>query len=258
MTFRAVCKRLALSRLVLSLAGGGSALLLPVAAQAYGFTGPFAPGAWKLYSISDVPLPPIYHDTVLASEILPYNGGSSPTYLCPGELAVNCVNLISEPSGNAVLVGSDSSGHGTSPQSWATQWQMTLDPFESAKTFTFDWTFVNADVSNDDQAYYYVLDENGLVQFEKVLSSSGYDPNDPNFPGFDSGTGVKVSLLPGWSLGYGVYTVDNSGDPGSLSIQNFGADPVPAPLPVLGAAGAFAWSRRLRRRIRGQAGFASR
>jgi hypothetical protein len=62
-----------------------------------------------------------------------------------------------------------------------------------------------------------------------------------------SGSIASATLDPGSSLTFGIANVDGFGD---LTISNFNATPVPAPLPLLGFATAFRWSRRLRARHR--------
>lgn len=58
-----------------------------------------------------------------------------------------------------------------------------------------------------------------------------------------------MNLDPGGSLSFAI-TSFNTGEIPSLSVTNFNAQAVPAPLPAAGAASAFGFSRRIRRRIK--------
>jgi hypothetical protein len=99
---------------------------------------------------------------------------------------------------------------------------------------SFVWNYSSTDTDNWDQ-FYYLL--NGVQTFLAQNNSQG--------------TGNTVfSVLQGDTFGYRVFTGDGLFGPGVATISNFSA-PVPGPLPVLGAAAAFSFSRRLRQRIHG-------
>lgn len=63
-----------------------------------------------------------------------------------------------------------------------------------------------------------------------------------------SGTVSPVTLNAGSALTFGI--TNGVGDAGDLTISNFNATPVPAPLPVLGAAATFGWIRRRRAQLK--------
>lgn len=110
-----------------------------------------------------------------------------------------------------------------------------------ATQFTFDFT--TPDGTQFDRAFFRV------DNIDKLESST------------DEAGPFTWSLRNGQTIAFGVYSQDNDGSEGSVTISNFQFTPtadVPAPLPLLGAGAAFGWSRRLRRRIRTQAGVAVR
>jgi hypothetical protein len=104
---------------------------------------------------------------------------------------------------------------------------------------SFDWAVDTSGGANQTASY--------LVNLANFVLSS----NDGDF-----GSITSLLLANGDSFGFRVTTSDNNGDPGILSISSFSAtlvtNPVlvPGPLPLAGGAVAFAFSRRLRRRIR--------
>jgi MYXO-CTERM domain-containing protein len=61
-----------------------------------------------------------------------------------------------------------------------------------------------------------------------------------------SGT-INTTLLAGQTFSFGII---NNGGLGDLTISNFNATPVPAPLPLLGAGAAFGWIRRRRAQLK--------
>jgi hypothetical protein len=58
---------------------------------------------------------------------------------------------------------------------------------------------------------------------------------------------TQFNVAAGNTFGFRVFTSDDAGPSGTATISEFSA-PVPGPLPIFGAAAAFGWSRRLRRR----------
>lgn len=64
-----------------------------------------------------------------------------------------------------------------------------------------------------------------------------------------SGNKVTGVLQAGATFDFLLRGSSSGSEPATLTITNFNAPPVPGPLPVLGAAAAFGWSRRLRRRV---------
>lgn len=64
------------------------------------------------------------------------------------------------------------------------------------------------------------------------------------------GSGATAfSVLAGDTFGFRVYSLDSTFGAGVAVISNFSA-PVPGPLPLLGTAAAYSFSRRLRQRTR--------
>ena len=65
-------------------------------------------------------------------------------------------------------------------------------------------------------------------------------------------TSYTTASGPGGNDVYGVYASGSNlyaATTGGLSIDQLSGEPVPGPLPLLGAGAAFGWSRRLRRRL---------
>lgn len=109
---------------------------------------------------------------------------------------------------------------------------------------SFDFLFQSNDGPNAIQGYLNI----GDTPFE-------FNPITPNAT-FTASSNMP-SIFPesfiisnGDVLRYGVYTDATSGTIGNVSITAFDVEPVPAPLPLLGAGAAFGWSRRLRSRLR--------
>ena len=83
-----------------------------------------------------------------------------------------------------------------------------------------------------------------------------YDGSDPVvIAGFSLGT---ASLAQAGSGSVVAFPSTDEGLPYGFIGPNFASPPVPGPLPVLGVAGALAWSRRLRCRLRASHNAASR
>lgn len=249
MSLRSRAPWLPASSLLLALAGGGGACLLPSAAQAYGLSGSFAPANWTLNSYEGVSFPPTPGAGVAPPGTgVPTSPGTSqgyPAYQCADPDSVNCVDILNPSAANFVVRGSDASGNGSVSQPWSTQWEAAYaDP--GSKTLSFEWTYISTDVSSADQAFYYI-DKGGFSYDTFILGSNSGDTGN-----------TSVTLQQGWKLGFGVFTQTNDGTPGYLSVSGFDPSPVPAPLPLLGAGAAFGWSRRLRQRIHHSSGLPSR
>ena len=104
----------------------------------------------------------------------------------------------------------------------------------------FDWAYSSTDSGNYD-SFGYLL--NGIYNQLADNASQG------------SGT-TTFNLAGGDTFGFSVFSLDGQFDPGIATISNFSAPipssapaSVPGPLPILGVGAAFAYSRRLRRRI---------
>lgn len=94
---------------------------------------------------------------------------------------------------------------------------------------TFAWTFNS-------------IDEPGFDTFGYLLDGVFYQLAS------QSATGTtQFDVSAGYTFGFSILTNDDTGSAGTATIRDFSA-PVPGPLPIFGAAAAFGWSRRLRRR----------
>ncbi|WP_255147902.1 hypothetical protein [Synechococcus sp. ATX 2A4] len=96
---------------------------------------------------------------------------------------------------------------------------------------TFDWSFINND-GPDFEIFGYLL--NGNFQF--IAADDG------------SAGATTFGVVAGDVFGFSIDSTDGCCGEGIATISNFSA-PVPGPLPMLGAAAAFSWSRPLRRRV---------
>lgn len=111
----------------------------------------------------------------------------------------------------------------------------------TAGTVSFAWNFSTAD---RDGPYYdpfgYLLG----TSFTQLTSDGGGSTQS----GF-----ISFSVLTGEVFGFRQYSRDSYGGRASTTISNFNGPTAPAsvpgPLPILGVGAAFAYSRRLRRRI---------
>jgi hypothetical protein len=139
----------------------------------------------------------------------------------PGE-SLNCVENIT--ASTVTLVGPDAEN---SFISYISQPVPVGDP---GYTISFDYVF---DAFPFQEAFYMVGSQSFTL-----------DPTDDFSSSIDS-----VLLPPGQSFSFRVGNTDTL-EFALLDISNFTATPVPGPLPLLGAAAAFRWSRRLRTRTK--------
>lgn len=107
----------------------------------------------------------------------------------------------------------------------------------------FDWAY-SSNENGPWDSFGYILNVNGVYNQLAQLAN-----ND------SQGIGTSAfNVLSGNTFGFYVFSIDGSFGPGIATISNFSAPiptpaPVPGPLPILGVGAAFAYSRRLRRRI---------
>ena len=200
-----------------------SACLLPAAAGAAGFSGSFDPANWSIVNTTDGSV-----DQTLSGS------GSPPAYTCTETNDVACAENVDATNGGVDVVGSVAGfdGGGTGNTARTTTWTVTNGAQPS--TLMFSWAFATLPTeSATKQSAWYLVGTNAT----QLTASGG-----------GSGSVSNISLAPFETFGFRVSTDDNIGDYGVLSITNFTATEVPAPLPLTGAAATFHWSRRLRRR----------
>jgi len=181
-------------------------------AQAIGFTGNFAPDNW-VFTFNDIaPDPP-----------------TAPS--CDESLAGGCV----EATGDAATLALAPSGADSFTASFATWTWTNKEEYGTTYYVTFDWEVVSD------------LESSSTASFS--IANVNYGP-------FEDGTNNSplisdVKVATGQSISFRVDINDINSGPIEFQITNFNAQ-VPAPLPAAGAATAFGYSRRLRRRIKGQ------
>ena len=200
-----------------------SACLLPAAAGAAGFSGSFDPANWSIVNTTEGSV-----DQTLSGS------GSPPAYTCTETNDVACAENVDATTGAVDVVGSVAGfdGGGTGNTARTTTWTVTNGAQPS--TLMFSWAFATLPTeSATKQSAWYLVGTNAT----QLTASGG-----------GSGSVSNISLAPFETFGFRVSTDDNIGDYGVLSITNFTATEVPAPLPLTGAAATFHWSRRLRRR----------
>lgn len=217
-------------------------------ARAAGLVGPFAPDQWTLNRYT--------YDIINGFTLV--DSLNSAQYSCGGVAGnPSCVDIVSpgdltNPATFQVR-GSVPSQIGAEGEGTLVEWSLVYSGLNPV-TADFNFSFDTNDVPNAIQAYF-------------NLDSGAYVFN-PESPTADVLASADASLLesfqvnPGQTIRYGVYTASNTtGLQGDLTVSSFNIteqEPVPAPLPLLGAGAAFGWSRRLKRRIRSQAGVAVR
>jgi hypothetical protein len=196
-------------------------LALPSAGQAAGLTGSFAPVNWVLSNTN-------------ADETF-----SSPQNTCAAlSYQVACVTINDALTGSFDVIGSADSFDGGANTSGApttdrtTTWKLVNTGLPAY--VSFKWLFSNGEDNTDIASYLIGTSETILSDVPSVIASPI----------------VNLTIASNSSIAFRVRTTDNSGNPASLSITNFDAVPVPAPLPLLGVAVAFGWSRKLRRRLK--------
>jgi len=201
-------------------------LALPVAGQAAGLTGAFAPENWVLTNTNE-------------DQTIP-----SPGYTCAAlSYDVACITNLDAITGSFDLIGSadgflggdNTSGAQTTGRT--TTWELVNTGLPSE--VSFKWLFSNGDNVTDTASYV-------LGSSEAILS---------DVPTIFAAQVTNLIVPSNGSIAFRVSTTDNSGNPGILSITQFesiaisGTTAVPGPLPLFGCAAAFGWSRRLKRRV---------
>jgi hypothetical protein len=247
-------------------------LAAPAAHAAVGFTGTFEPETWLVVNTGGSLNQRLNFSGVTPSGGLAIDGkyGCSGSNIPPE--GTNVVACISEYTADGVnnqvsLLGST----GGVPPTFDGDPPQEIDPgFEvpggglqgsprsSTLVFTnnywrpylvsFDWTFTDAADAN----------AGATDQYVSFLVDPGFiSPNTGNTYSYTSETGVAYTnsssvayLPPGATLSFSVNTLNNSTDPGVLTIKGFTTEEVPAPLPIAGSSGVLLYSRRLRRRTR--------
>lgn len=206
------------------------AVLSPATAQAAGFVGSFDPSNWTLVNTSDDGTTTVIDQTLVGADAI-----------CGATNTVACVTYANQ-FGDAELRGSTASGSpapsggGDVDALRTTTWQFTNPnpPGWGDTTISFSWLFTGDDSGSQTASYL-------LNGSETILSSTSTG---------SPATITSLLLAPGQTFGFRITTYDNRGAP-QLNISSFSASaPVPGPLPMAGGAAAFAWSRRLRQRIR--------
>lgn len=232
---------------VVALACAGS----PAPAVAAGLVGVFAPEFWTLNRYVDSGFGYLLVDSLTDVDGA-YECGNAAGY--PACIAINAPGSVSEPA-SFIVQGSTSLDEFIPPPdppnnqinagqaSTIVEWSVLYsDPAPLTASFTFKFN------SNDEQS---------AIQGYFVIRSGAYvfNPSSPDVDLLASGTSAldnqAFTVNQGDTIRFGVYTQANTtGKLGTLTIDPFSiTEPVPAPLPLFGAAAAFGWSRRLRRRI---------
>ncbi len=191
--------------------------LLPGAASAAGLTGPFDPNLWKLeVTVTAPPAEPVVTQT------------DFPDYECADEFELSCIEF--QGADSFLVVGSGSLATGPTV---STDWKLTYGG-PSPVELSFDWEFIDEGTVNRDFGYF------------RINDSQKFETSETSGPFSES-----YLIQPGDTLTFGVRSTDNNPTPGQLLISNFSTSaPVPGPLPLFGAAATFAWSRKLRTRVK--------
>jgi hypothetical protein len=116
---------------------------------------------------------------------------------------------------------------------------------------SFDWSFTSAsdpsspNVESNQNVSFHV--NPGFIYPNGESGTTYSYTSDPGLA-YPNSTGWVAYVPPGATLSFSVNTVDNTGDPGQLTIKGFTTTEVPAPLPITGSGAVLLYSRRLRRR----------
>jgi hypothetical protein len=203
----------------------------PAKAVPEGLTGPFSLDKWSILpSLDGTPLAPV--------------GDGS--YQCPTSLVstacidgpdLNTASTIQiGPPGGFTVVGAVDGDYGAAAgQSVDVPWTLAYTG-TSKYQLDFDFLFGTPDVGSEDLGYFAI---NGT---QLVFTSSS-----------ESKLNNSYTINPGDVISFGVYSANVDNNVGFIQITKFTATEVvdvPGPLPLMGAAAAFGWSRRLRRRVR--------
>jgi hypothetical protein len=201
-----------------------------------GLTGPFALNNWKLIAS--------YIDGNNSTAVL--DTKSFNDYVCdPSFESSACIDgpdlegpspIETTPSGAFTIVGATAVDFtAAANKKFFLNW--TLDPVLSARTtdyfVSFNFLYQTGDTAPEIKGYFSIND---------VLTSIQTSTNNQTSSGI-------FRITPTDTIAFGVSSSNFDNNQGFVQITGFTAD-VPGPLPLLGAAAAFGWSRRMRARIK--------
>ena len=200
---------------VLVLVCGCLAVQVGDAQATVGFTGSYATSNWTLTN-----------QTTTSSS-------TKPPYTCPSGVFRECVANFNTPAGSVRIYG----GYALAGPI-AQQTTMTADAPGNPRgqLLNFTMTFYGAPGDPNFYGFYQVGSDSPI----KLTITSGTS---------SSLTASNVYVASDQTFTFGVYNPSKTSSNGALQVDGFDANPVPGPLPSLGAASCFAWSRRLRRRL---------
>ena len=228
-----------LGKASVGLAAATLATLIDLPATAGGLVGPFARSNWTLNR---------YIKDIAEDKYILLDSLNSSQYSCLGFAGdPACVDIINagdlaDPA-NFTVKGTVPDQIGADNESTIIEWTLAYAG-PAPQVARFDFNYLSNDVPNAIQGYFNV----GPDPF-------AFDPSNPSAEIIASSTTLLAqqvfSINPGDNIRFGVYTAANTeGRLGSLTINSFNVTEVPGPLPLFGAGAAFAWSRRLRSRLR--------
>jgi hypothetical protein len=166
----------------------------------------------------------------------PVTDPAGPGYSCDPDLTdpVNCFLDFDSVGGNAQLLG-DVAASSTSPPETTAWVSATPASTGYSKGYYVSFSLHFDGAGAGDYAYY---------------SVNGAAPTDVQKVFNQDTKQVYLQLGVSDSLSLAIFNPASNASVGQLTINGFNANPVPGPLPAAGAASAFGFSRRLRRRVK--------
>jgi hypothetical protein len=123
--------------------------------------------------------------------------------------------------------------------------------------YSYDWE-INSNTTNNGGLSAYNFSQAEVGQTTRKLAFPATPAQTPANIANGTGQNIATELVDGSTFGWFLRKTNNTGSPtnsnATATISNFvftaTYETVPGPLPLVGAAAAFAWSRRLRRRLK--------